>query len=87
MRAIASPSAYLRGFFKGGDMGEWSEYFEDFPEEDPGNYDELGRFVPDRRLRSENARQRVAYQRLAAVPRTKSSGPSPVTSRGNQSCK
>lgn len=87
MRAIASPSAYLRGFFKGGDMGEWSEYFEDFPEEDPANYDELGRFDPDRRLRSENARQRVAYQRLAAVQPTKISGPAPFASMRNQSCK
>lgn len=24
-------------------MGEWSEYFEDFPEEDQANYDERGR--------------------------------------------
>lgn len=27
-------------------MGEWSEYFEDFPEENPGNYDRNGRFNP-----------------------------------------
>jgi hypothetical protein len=26
-------------------MGEWSEYFEDFPEENPGNYVN-GRFDP-----------------------------------------
>lgn len=45
-------------------MGEWSEYFEDFPEEDPGNYDERGRFDPDRRLRDESERQRLAHQKL-----------------------
>lgn len=28
-------------------MGEWSEYFNDFPEEDPANYDEKGRFDPN----------------------------------------
>ena len=27
-------------------MGEWSEYFEDFPEENPGNWID-GRFDPD----------------------------------------
>ncbi len=25
-------------------MGEWSEYFEDFPEENSANYDERGRY-------------------------------------------
>jgi hypothetical protein len=30
---------------KGIDMGEWSEYFEDFPEENPANYVN-GRFDP-----------------------------------------
>ncbi|MBL8638681.1 MAG: hypothetical protein JNN09_09380 [Alphaproteobacteria bacterium] len=28
-------------------MGEWSEYFEDFPEENPANYDSSGRFNPN----------------------------------------
>ena len=51
-------------------MGEWSEYFEDFPEEDPGNYDEQGRFDPDRRLRTEAHRQRLAHERLDEVLRT-----------------
>lgn len=27
-------------------MGEWSEYFEDFPKRTPGNYDKNGRFNP-----------------------------------------
>ncbi len=48
-------------------MGEWSEYFS---EEDPGNYDEQGRFDPDRRLRSETQRQRLAHERLDAALRT-----------------
>ncbi len=26
-------------------MGEWSEYFEDFPEENPSNYDANGRLL------------------------------------------
>ena len=26
------------------EMGEWSEYFEDFPEENSANYDERGRY-------------------------------------------
>ena len=25
-------------------MGEWSDYFEDFPEEVPANYDKRGRY-------------------------------------------
>jgi len=28
-------------------MGEWSDYFEDFPEENPANYDENGRYDPN----------------------------------------
>ncbi|WP_445403653.1 hypothetical protein [Acinetobacter vivianii] len=28
-------------------MGEWSEYFEDFPEENPSNYDDNGRYKLD----------------------------------------
>ncbi|PRD69040.1 hypothetical protein C6P61_08145 [Malikia spinosa] len=55
-------------------MGEWSEYFEDFPEEDPGNYDEQGRFDPNRRQRDEAERQRqldAALRRQLSVPRVK----------------
>jgi hypothetical protein len=29
-------------------MGDWSDYFEDYPEENPGNYDKSGRFDPTR---------------------------------------
>lgn len=32
-------------------MSEWVDYFEDFPEEDPANYDEHGRYDPGRRQR------------------------------------
>ncbi len=49
-------------------MGEWSEYFEDFPEENPGNYDERGRFI-DSAQRSELERQRLANQRLDELRR------------------
>lgn len=66
-------------------MGEWSEYFEDFPEENPANYDERGRFDPDRLLRSERERQQLANQKLDAVLRRKgvspASQPAPVAKR------
>jgi len=39
-------------------MGEWSEYFEDFPEENPANYDKSGRYNPG---------HRAAEQRLKAA--------------------
>jgi hypothetical protein len=52
-------------------MGEWSEYFEDFPEEDPGNYDERGNYDPDRRLRAEAERQRLAHRKLDETLRSK----------------
>jgi hypothetical protein len=66
-------------------MGEWSEYFEDFPEENPANHDERGRLDPDRRLRSERERQQLANQKLDAVLRRKRISPvgqpAPVTRR------
>ena len=52
-------------------MGEWSDYFEDFPQEDPGNYDERGRYDPDRRLRAEAERQRLAHRKLDEALRLK----------------
>ena len=48
-------------------MGEWSEYFEDFPEENPGNYDECGRYDPNGLMRKEKAAQDLAYKRLDEV--------------------
>lgn len=35
-------------------MGEWSEYFEDFPEENPGNY-VGGKFDPEGAKRAREA--------------------------------
>lgn len=32
-------------------MGEWTDHFEDFPDEDPANYDEYGRYDPGRKQR------------------------------------
>ena len=48
-------------------MGDWSEYFEDFPEENPANYDKRGRYDPDGKLRAEEKRQKLAQQRLTEV--------------------
>lgn len=48
-------------------MGEWSDYFEDFPEKNPANYDEHGRFDPEHR--AERERQRIAYEKLDALSR------------------
>ena len=42
-------------------MGEWSEYFEDFPEENPANYDFNGKFDP-----AGAAQQRVAKSKVRA---------------------
>lgn len=52
-------------------MGEWSEYFEDFPEENPANYDENGRFDPNGVLRREKTQQELANRRLDEVLRKK----------------
>lgn len=48
-------------------MGEWSEYFEDFPEENPANYDKNGRFDPNGILRREQSQQELANRRLDEV--------------------
>lgn len=52
-------------------MGEWSEYFEDFPEENPASYDENGRFDPNGVLRREQTRRELANRRLDEVLRQK----------------
>ncbi|CAG2148295.1 hypothetical protein [Cupriavidus numazuensis] len=52
-------------------MGEWSEYFEDFPEENPANYDKNGRFDPNGRFRKEQSQQELANRRLDEVLRKK----------------
>ncbi len=49
-------------------MGEWSEYFEDFPEENPANY--VGeRFDPEgaRCLREQKARHKAKLQKDQAA--------------------
>jgi hypothetical protein len=51
-------------------MGEFSDYFEDFPEENPANYDANGLYNP--KHREENERLRNAMEKLD--PRNLSSG-------------
>lgn len=48
-------------------MGDWSEYFEDFPEENPANYDKQGRYDPNGQLRAEQKRMALAQRRLDEV--------------------
>jgi hypothetical protein len=48
-------------------MGEWSEYFEDVPEENPANYDKQGRYDPDGKKRAEQSQQELAQRRLDEV--------------------
>jgi hypothetical protein len=54
-------------------MGEWSDHFEDFPEEDPGNYVD-GVFDPQgaaqaraakKKLEQENQELRAKLERIA----------------------
>jgi hypothetical protein len=40
-------------------MGEWSDYFEDFPEENPANYDDNGRYL--------DSQQRAERDRIRAI--------------------
>lgn len=42
-------------------MGEWSEYFEDFPEDNPANYVN-GRFDPLRANAQREAQQKAAQK-------------------------
>lgn len=51
-------------------MGEWSDYFEDFPEENPANYDENGRYI-DREQRRERSQQELANRKLDEVLKKK----------------
>lgn len=41
--ALRAPAPVNQGVRRN-EMGEWSEYFEDFPEENSANYDERGRY-------------------------------------------
>jgi hypothetical protein len=54
-------------------MGEWSDYFEDFPEENPANYDENGRYDPNGTQRHERTKLNLANQRLTEVLKQKGS--------------
>ena len=46
-------------------MGEWSEYFEDFPEENPGNWID-GRFDPDGAARARALEEQQRAQKADA---------------------
>jgi hypothetical protein len=59
------------------DMGDWSDYFEAYPEENPGNYDESGQFDPHGTLRKERATQQLAQQRLDEVLLNKATATQP----------
>jgi hypothetical protein len=48
-------------------MGDWSDYFEDFPEENPANYDESGQYDPEGRLRKERQKIKFAHEKLDEV--------------------
>lgn len=57
-------------------MGEWSEYFEDFPEEDPANYWSDGRFeigaaAKERALLAKREQERAAVARESAALRAR----------------
>lgn len=52
-------------------MGEMSDYFEDFPEENPGNYDEFGNYDPNGTLRNERKRQKFAHDKLDEILKKK----------------
>lgn len=58
-------------------MGEWSDYFEDVPEENPANYDKRGRYDPDGKIRAEEEQQELAQRRLTEVLATRASGKEP----------
>lgn len=45
-------------------MGEWSDYFEDFPEENPANYDENGCYDPNGKIRRERSLYKLANKKL-----------------------
>lgn len=60
-------------------MGDWSDYFEQFPEENPGNYDKNGQFDPHGVLRKERVTQQLAQRRLTEVLLAKATATQPVT--------
>lgn len=58
-------------------MGEWSDYFEDFPEENPANYDKGGRFDPNGDLRREREKVEHANKKLDEIINSKTKPPRP----------
>ncbi len=47
-------------------MGEWSEYFEDFPEENPSNYDANGRLLTaDQIAERQRGHAHIAARKIA----------------------
>lgn len=48
-------------------MGEWSEYFEDFPEENPSNYID-GKYDPEKAKADEEQRRLNKLARAKANP-------------------
>ena len=56
-------------------MGEFSDYFERFPEENPANHDDLGRYITPEQ-RAENERLRIANEKLDEAWVKKELGPS-----------
>ena len=52
-------------------MGEWSEYFEDFPEENPANHDKNGSYDPNGLLKKEREKNIQAHERLDELLKNK----------------
>jgi hypothetical protein len=50
-------------------MGDFSDYFEQFPEENPANHNERGQYDPE--YRAERERLRIANEKLDAALRRK----------------
>ncbi len=50
-------------------MGEFSDYFEQFPEENPANHNERDQYDPE--YRAERERLRIASEKLDATLRCK----------------
>jgi hypothetical protein len=47
-------------------MGDWSDYFEDFPEENPANYDDNGRYLDSQQRYERDLIRAVGDNRLSA---------------------
>jgi hypothetical protein len=47
-------------------MGDWSDYFEDFPDENPANYDDNGRYLDSQQRYERDLIRAVGDNRLSA---------------------